>query len=114
MADSPLPEPAGHEPLATFQSIPSPLAVRDCQDLMAFPFFSLAKTKRIVPIGFSSKSVEICVEGTLQHGIATIWDADILIWASSQWREARDLHIPTSRRVAVTPYEILKFADRGT
>jgi plasmid replication initiation protein len=100
--------------LPSFRAIPGTLAVRDCQDLMAYPFFSLAKTKRIAPIHYATKGIEICVEGTLQHGIATIWDADILIWATSQWVEARDSGIPTSRRVAVTPYEILRFAGRGT
>lgn len=100
--------------LVPFRALPGGLAVRDCQDLMAYPFFSLAKTKRIDPIRYSAGGIEICVEGTLQHGIATIWDADILIWATSQWMEAKDSRIPTSRRVAVTPYEILRFADRGT
>lgn len=28
--------------------------------------------------------------GCLDHGMATIWDADILIWAASQIVEARD------------------------
>ena len=32
--------------------------------------------------------ITIRVEGTQEHGIATIWDADILIWAASQIVEA--------------------------
>ena len=47
------------------------------------------------------------MEGTQEHGIATIWDADILIWAASQIVEARDAGIPTSRLMQVRPYEIL-------
>ena len=54
------------------------------------------------------------VEGTAEHGIATIWDADVLIWAASQIVEARDAGIPTSRLMRVTPYEILAFVGRGT
>jgi plasmid replication initiation protein len=34
--------------------------------------------------------VEIRVEAVPDHGMATIWDADILIWAASQIVEARD------------------------
>jgi plasmid replication initiation protein len=54
------------------------------------------------------------VEGTLEHGIATIWDADILIWMTSQVVEARDAGVATSRRVGATPREILTFIRRGT
>jgi plasmid replication initiation protein len=47
------------------------------------------------------------------HGMATIWDADILIWAASQIVEARDAGLRTSRLMAATPYEILNFIGRG-
>src|SRR5437763_636623 len=50
----------------------------------------------------------------LENGLATIWDADVLIWAASQVVEARDADIPTSRCIAATPYEILSFIRRGT
>jgi plasmid replication initiation protein len=46
--------------------------------------------------------------------MATIWDADILIWAASQIVEARDAGLRTSRLMAATPYEILRFIGRGT
>ncbi len=56
----------------------------------------------------------IRVEGTAEHGIATIWDADILIWAASQIVEARDAGLRPSRLMQVRPYEILRFIGRGT
>ena len=46
--------------------------------------------------------------------MATIWDADVLIWAASQIVEARDAGLRTSRLMAATPYEILTFTGRGT
>jgi plasmid replication initiation protein len=46
--------------------------------------------------------------------MATIWDADVLIWAASQIVGARDSGLKTSRLMAVTPYEILTFVGRGT
>ncbi|WP_207918373.1 replication initiator protein A [Luteimonas terricola] len=90
------------------------MAPRDAQDLMAYPFFSLAKSRRTAPIDFHSGGVTVRVEGTQEHGIATIWDADILIWAASQIVEARDAGIRPSRRMQATPYEILRFIGRGT
>ena len=90
------------------------MPVRDAQDLMAYPFFSLAKGKRTVPIDFRSSTVTVRVEGTAEHGIATIWDADVLVWAASQIVEARDAGIRSSRLMAATPYEILRFIGRGT
>jgi len=100
--------------LELFKALPGPTAIRDAQDLMAYPFFSLAKSKRIAPIGFRSGDVQVHVEGTGEHGIATIWDADILLWSASQIVQARDAGLPTSRRLGATPREILTFMRRGT
>ena len=64
---------------------------------MAYPFVSLAKTHRITPIDFRMKDIAIRVEAVAEHGMATIWDADVLIWAASQIVEARDAGLRTSR-----------------
>src|SRR3546814_20239665 len=81
---------------------------------MAWPFFSLAKSRRTAPIDFRSGSVTVQVVGADGHGIATIWDADVLIWAASQWMQARDVGLPTSRRIVTPPYELLRFVGRAT
>ncbi|MBD0417143.1 replication initiator protein A [Oryzicola mucosus] len=99
--------------LDLFHALPGPLAPRDAQDLMAYPFFSLSKSHRIAPIDFTAGEVSIRVEAVQDHGMATIWDADILIWAASQIVEARDAGLRTSRLMAATPYEILSFVGRG-
>ena len=95
-------------------ALPGDMPVRDLQDVMAYPFFSLAKSKRVAPIDFRSGDLTVRVEGTPQHGIATIWDADVLIWATSQIMAARTHRVPTSRRILATPYEILCYTRRGT
>ena len=100
--------------LELFRSIPGNIPPRDAQDLMAWPFFSLAKSPRTVPIAFEMGQTWISVEAVHQHGMATIWDADILIWAASQLVEARDAGRPTSRLMATTPFEILTYIGRGT
>ena len=81
---------------------------------MAYPFFSLSKSHRVAPIDFCAGKIAIRVEAVPDHGMATIWDADILIWAASQIVEARDAGLRTSRLMAATPYEILRFIGRGT
>jgi len=99
--------------LELFQALPGDMALRDAQDLMSWPFFSLSKSRRIQPIDFRMGEVMIRVEATPEHGMATIWDADLLIWAASQIVEARDRGRATSRLMAATPYEILTFIGRG-
>jgi plasmid replication initiation protein len=100
--------------LELFRALPGDLAPRDAQDLMTYPFFSLSKSHRVTPIDFRMGEVAIRVEATAEHGMATIWDADVLIWAASQLVEARDKGLRTSRLMAATPYEILTFIRRGT
>jgi plasmid replication initiation protein len=107
--------PSEREQLSLFRALPiGDIAPRDAQDLMAYPFFSLAKSRRIVPIRFEAGGVLLTVEGVPEHGIATIWDADVLIWAASQIVQARDRGLRTSRLMAATPHQILSFAQRGT
>ena len=104
----------GREQLELFRALPGELAPRDTQDLMAYPFFSLAKSKRTAPIDFRTAQITIRVEASAEHGMATIWDADVLIWAASQIVQARDRGLKTSRLMAATPYEILTFTGRTT
>ena len=108
---APIPSERGQ--LELFRAQGTALAPRDAQDLMAYPFFSLAKSRRTQPIDYSLAGVMIRVEAVAEHGMATIWDADILIWAASQIVEARDAGLRTSRLMAATPYEILTFIGRG-
>ncbi|QIG78579.1 replication initiator protein A [Stakelama tenebrarum] len=100
--------------LQLFRPVPGDVAPRDAQDLMAWPFFSLAKARRVAPIDFRMGATWISVESVPEHGMATIWDADVLIWAASQLVSARDAGRPTSRLIATTPHEILTFSRRGT
>ncbi|MDP3746652.1 MAG: replication initiator protein A [Phenylobacterium sp.] len=99
--------------LELFRALGGEFAPRDAQDLMAYPFFSLAKTPRTAPIDYRAGGVSIRVEATAEHGMATIWDADVLIWAASQIVEARDAGLRPSRLMAATPYQILAFIGRG-
>ena len=87
---------------------------RDQRDLMERPFFSLAKTPRTRPILYKAADVEVQVLAMPEHGMATIWDADVLIWAASQIVAAENNGLTTSRFFRFTPYHLLRAIGRPT
>ncbi|MCP1912508.1 plasmid replication initiation protein [Bradyrhizobium elkanii] len=87
---------------------------RDQRDLMERPFFSLAKAKRTKPILYEAGAIRVEVYAVPEHGMATIWDADVLIWAASQIVEAENLGLKTSRFLRFTPYQLLTAVGRQT
>jgi plasmid replication initiation protein len=97
-----------------FIALPSDLPARDQQDLMERPFFSLSKNKRTTPIEYRVGENYIRVTANTDHGMATVWDADILIWAASQITEALSRGMKTSRFFRLSAYDLLTFIRRGT
>jgi plasmid replication initiation protein len=107
------PPPDDHQPdlfAASFADIP----IRDQRDTMERPFFSLAKKPRITPIQYQVGDVWVEVSANPQFGMATIWDADILIWASTQITEALDRGLRPARTIKFHPYNLLKSIRRTT
>ena len=100
--------------LDLFIALPSDIPARDQQDLMERPFFSLSKNKRTTPIDYEVGGNYISVTAPEKYGMATIWDADILIWAASQITEALSKGLKTSRFFRLSAYDLLKFIHRGT
>lgn len=111
MSRRPLPgsERARLDPFVVATGDASP---RDQRDLMERPFFSLAKSRRTVPIRYTAGDVQVEVLAVPEHGMATIWDADILIWAASQIVEAENYGLRTSRFLRFTPYQLLTAIGR--
>jgi plasmid replication initiation protein len=108
-----LPPRGDHQPdlfAANFADIP----IRDQRDTMERPFFSLAKKPRFAPIEYHVGDVWVEVSANPKFGIATIWDADILIWASTQITEALDRNAPTNRVIHFHPHSLLKSIRRPT
>jgi plasmid replication initiation protein len=99
--------------LDPFDALAGDVPPRDQRDLMERPFFSLAKAKRTAPILYTAGDTQVQVHGLPEHGIATIWDADVLIWAASHLVEALDRGLPTSRFFRFTPYQLLGAIGRG-
>ncbi|MDP0926544.1 replication initiator protein A [Paracoccus onubensis] len=102
---------AGLDPFIVATGDASP---RDQRDLMERPFFSLAKAKRTTPIRYASGDVQVEVFAVPEHGMATIWDADVLIWAASQIVAARNHGLDTSPFLRFMPYQLLTATGRGT
>jgi plasmid replication initiation protein len=108
-----LPPKGDHQPdlfSANFADIP----IRDQRDTMERPFFSLAKKPRFAPIEYNVGDVWVEVSANQKFGIATIWDADILIWASTQVTEAIDRGLTPSRTIHFYPHNLLKSIRRPT
>jgi hypothetical protein len=78
------------------------------------PFFSLAKAKRLAPILYQAGDTKVQIYAVPEHGRATIWDADVLIWGASQILAAQDRGLPTRRFFRFTPYQLLLAIGRAT
>ena len=107
--------PPNDDQLELFSAIFTDIASRDAQDTMEFPFLSLAKKPRFKPIKFKSpKGVEVIVSGGEPHGIANIYDYDLIIWLLSQIRHAIDRGEDVSRKVRFSRRSYLKDVRRAT
>ena len=84
---------------------------------MERPFFSLQKRKRLKPIEYRSPDGEawVKVEAMPAYGMATIWDADILIWAASVLNRMKEQGVnDLPRTLTTTTYGLLRGIRRGT
>jgi plasmid replication initiation protein len=92
------------------------LPLRDQRETMERPFFSLSKRKRLKPIRYESRDgIFVHVSANPEFGMATIWDADVLIWAASVLNERRKRGInDVPRTLHFHPYELLRTIQRDT
>ena len=90
----------------------SDVSPKSHQDLMARNWFSLAKQKRIAPIEHHFNDSWVKVTGNPKHGLATIFDNDVLIFVIAQYMSAINNNIPTGRRFQFTGYEFFQFIGR--
>lgn len=91
------------------------LKLRDSRETMERPFFSLGKRKRLRPIEYESDGVWVKVEPHQNYGMATIWDADILIWAASALIDMKNRGVnDIPSELHFQPYDVLKAIHRST
>lgn len=103
--------------LTTFMAVSADVAVKDQMDLMSRCWFSLT-ANRTDPIEHafedrrSKRRETVRITGTQEHGIATIHDQDLLIFAISQLVEANKAGLQASRRIRFTPYQFFAWMNR--
>lgn len=93
------------------------LPLRDQREMMERPFFSLAKSKRMKPIEYESPDGKLWVNVSANpnYGMATIWDADILIYCASVLADmARRGVNDVPRKLHIMPYDLLRAIGRPT
>jgi plasmid replication initiation protein len=89
--------------------------LRDQRETMERPFFSLAKRKRIKPIEYENDGVWVKVEPHQNYGMATIWDADVMIWAASALVSMKNKGInDIPDELHFQPFDLLKAIHRQT
>jgi plasmid replication initiation protein len=93
----------------------SDLNLRDQREIMERPFFSLSKSKRLKPIDYNSPDGKtwVHVSANPDYGMATIWDADILIYCASVLNDMKQRRINDPPRVLkIMPYDLLRCIGR--
>jgi plasmid replication initiation protein len=93
------------------------LRFRDQRDTMERPFFSLSKSKRLKPIEYNNENdgIFVTVQPHQDFGMATIWDADILIWAASILWDMKNRGVnDIPREIKFQPHDLLRAIGRST
>jgi plasmid replication initiation protein len=93
------------------------LRFRDQRDTMERPFFSLSKSKRMKPIEYNNENdgIFVTVQPHQDFGMATIWDADILIWAASILWDMKNRGVnDIPREIKFQPHDLLRAIGRST
>jgi plasmid replication initiation protein len=93
------------------------LKFRDQKDTMERPFFSLSKSKRMKPIEYQNDNdgIFVTVQPHQDYGMATIWDADVLIWAASVLSDMKNRRVnEIPRELKFQPHDLLRVIGRAT
>lgn len=104
----------GDSQLNLFIPIVGEAATKDQQDMMSYPCFSLSKRKRTEPITFKSKDNWIKVVPSQEHGMAQIWDLDILIYCASLLKHMQKHGLDITFPLKVRGNDLLAFVGRPT
>jgi len=110
-------KPSSADQFDFFVPFVAELPMRDQWETMERPFFSLAKRKRRKPIEYVSPGGNVFVNifPNAKFGMATIWDADVLIWAASTLNNLKKQGInDLPRTLHFHPYDLLKTVGRNT
>lgn len=88
-------------------------AVKDDMASMEHPIFSLSTKPEREVRSYTNGNTRLDIEPSV-HGVATIHDKDVLIFAISQIMAARNAGKPYSRHISFNAYDFLVFSNRQT
>jgi plasmid replication initiation protein len=89
------------------------VSIKDARHTMTAPFLSLSKRPRFKPIEYTDRNGnEVKISGGAPHGIATIWDFDIMLWLFGQIRLMIERGEEPTRYIGFHPYDCLKGVKR--
>jgi plasmid replication initiation protein len=106
-----------HHDLKRFNASATDIAAKDQIDLMSRCWFSLTPN-RTDPIEYEFVNLKtkqpetIRITGSSEHGIATVHDQDLIIFAMSQWIEGKRLGMELTRRINFTPYQFFTWMNK--
>jgi plasmid replication initiation protein len=86
---------------------------RDNKDAMEYPFLSLQKG-RAKPIEFRNDNIAVEVHAPVKFGLASIWDWDLIIFASSHLNDAIEAGQKPHPKIRFVPYDCLRQIGRST
>ena len=90
------------------------IASRDKRETMNKPFFALSDKPSFEPMEYTSPEIDIIITGSKPYGIATLKDADILIWIISQMIEKRDRGEKVEQKIRFHAHNCLRGVYRRT
>jgi plasmid replication initiation protein len=88
--------------------------IKDDRALMEHPFFSLQKRPRMEPFIYDNGAGVRVEVNPGAHGMATIWDKDLLIYIASILNDRIERGDVTERTIRFPAYDFLKVTGRGT
>ena len=87
--------------------------LKDDRALMEFPFFSIQKQPRMLPLVYEDDKTHISIEPG-PKGLATIWDKDILLYVISILNGRLERGLPVTHTVRFAAHDLLRITGRGT
>ena len=88
------------------------ISLKDVQQQMEFPFFSLSKKPDLEPRRYEDRHGNTLEITAHSKGLPTIYDKDFLIYIISQIMERLNRGEPASRRLILYASDMLEFANR--
>jgi plasmid replication initiation protein len=96
------------EQLDLFFAIVGDVPLRDDREMMSAPMVSISKRSQEYIDWTGPSGQKVLISSTIDDGIATIWDFDIIIWAISQLNAAVERGVAPSPVISFKPHDLMR------